>query len=185
MREGMCAAAIRLLETTGADGVTTRAVAAESGSSLAAVHELFGGKSGLVRAMFSDGFARLASTLEDLDDDDGLQQVADTIRSFSREHPHVYDVMFSRPFAEFRPDAADATRAEVIYEAVVGRIATALGPGRARGSAKDAAVGFIALVRGLVDLERAGTLGSSGATIERRWSGSIDAFVNGWIAAAR
>ena len=54
-----------------------------------------------------------------------------------------------------------------------------------RGSAKDAAVGFIALVRGLVDLERAGTLGSSGATIERRWSGSIDAFVNGWIAAAR
>jgi hypothetical protein len=33
-------------------------------------------------------------------------ELALAVRSFARRAPHLHEVMFSRPFAEFRPDAA-------------------------------------------------------------------------------
>jgi AcrR family transcriptional regulator len=66
LRGELLAVAGRLLETGGTGAVTTRAVAAGAGTSLAAVNELFGGKAGLVRALFGEGVARLAADLRAL-----------------------------------------------------------------------------------------------------------------------
>jgi len=181
----MSAVALELLDTGGPAAVTTRAVAERAGSSIAAVDELFGGKPGLVQTLHMEGFARLADELAALpptaDPERGVVDVALTMRAFAASHPHLYDVMFSRPFAELRPAADDGRAAESVYRSVLSRVAAVLGPDRPRGSAKDAAIGLVAATRGLVDLERAGILGSSRASIERRWRSTVLAVLRGSI----
>ena len=66
LRGELLSVASGLLASGGSAALTTRAVAAGAGSSLAAVNELFGGKAGLVRAIFAEGFVRLADDLSAL-----------------------------------------------------------------------------------------------------------------------
>ncbi|MFI0445486.1 TetR-like C-terminal domain-containing protein [Actinomadura sp. 6N118] len=179
LRGELVSVATGLLADGGTTAVTTRAVASGAGSSLAAVNELFGGKAGLVRAIFAEGFARLAADLSALDvTDDPASDVIElalSVRAFARRHPHLYEVMFSRPFAEFRPDDDDAAAAEAIYRIVVGRVAAVLGPERAR----DAAIGLFAAVQGLVSLESSGLLGDP-ETAERRFRMTVAATLRGF-----
>ncbi|HEY3683946.1 MAG TPA: TetR/AcrR family transcriptional regulator [Streptosporangiaceae bacterium] len=188
LRGELATAAVGLLAAGGSAAVTTRAVASEAGSSIAAVHELFGGKAGLVRAVFAAGFARLAAELAELppaaDPEAGVLDLALAMRSFARREPHLYEVMFARPFAEFRPGAADARAADAIYAIVVGRVAAVLGADRPKGAAKDAAIGLFATVQGLVGLEAAGLLGSGPASADRRFRHTVIAALRGFAAAS-
>ncbi|MBD2891598.1 hypothetical protein amrb99_05040 [Actinomadura sp. RB99] len=188
MRGDVLAAAGRLLETGGAGAVTTRAVAAGAGTSLAAVNELFGGKAGLARALFADGFARLAADLRALeptgDPEADVLELALAVRSFARRAPHLHEVMFSRPFAEFRPGASDARAAEEIHAIVVGRVAAVLGPDRAPGSARDAAIGLFATVQGLLALDSSGLLGGGPEAADRRFRLTVTATLRGLAATA-
>lgn len=182
----MCLTAMGLLDRGGVSAVTTRAVATGSASSLAAVNELFGGKAGLVHAMYGEGFRRLAEELARVDDAGnpahGVLELALAFRSFASRHRQLYEVMFSRPFAEFSPDLDDQRAAAVIYRIVLERVTSQLGPVRAKGAGKDAAISLFAVVQGLVTLESAGLLGSSSESIERRWRTAVTATMNGVAA---
>jgi AcrR family transcriptional regulator len=184
LREELLAVAMRLLADGGIGAVTTRAVAAGAGSSLAAVNELFGGKAGLVRAIFLTGFAELADELSRLGTGENAEtdvlELASAVRSFARRRPHLYEVMFSRPFGEFSPDEEDARAAEEIYRIVLRRVAAALGPASGKETAKDAAIGLFALVQGLVRLESSGLLGGTPASIERRFRAGVTATLRGF-----
>ncbi|MDL4822066.1 TetR-like C-terminal domain-containing protein [Actinomadura opuntiae] len=188
LRGELLAVAARLLAAGGTGAVTTRAVASGADASLAAVNELFGGKAGLVRALFTDGFARLAADLRALapagDPETGVLELALAVRSFARREPHLHEVMFSRPFAEFRPEPADARAAEEVYAIVVGRVAAVLGPDRAQGTAKDSAIGLFATVQGLLSLETSGLLGSTPEAAERRFRLTVTAALRGLADAA-
>jgi AcrR family transcriptional regulator len=188
LREEMLAAAGELLAAGGSGAVTTRAVAGGAGSSLAAVNELFGGKAGLVRALFAEGFAELARELRALepagDPEADVVELALAVRSFARHRPHLYEVMFSRPFAEFRPDSEDARAAEEIYGIVVGRVAVLLGPDRRRGTAKDVAIGLFATVQGLVSLETSGLLAGDAEKADRRFRFVLTAALRGLVDAS-
>lgn len=188
LRGELTAVATGLLTEGGSAAVTTRAVAAGAGSSIAAVHELFGGKAGLVRAVFAEGFARLAADLTGLpaaaDPETGVLDLALAVRSFARREPHLYEVMFGRPFAEFRPGPDDARAADAIHAVVVGRVAAVLGPARTKGAAKDAAIGLFATVQGLVALESAGLLGSGAASADRRFRHTVISTLRGFAAAS-
>ncbi|TDC87769.1 WHG domain-containing protein [Actinomadura sp. 7K507] len=168
--------------------MTTRAVASGAGSSQAAVNELFGGKAGLARALFAEGFARLAAELRALestgDPEADVLELAMAVRSFARRSPHLYEVMFSRPFAEFRPGPQDARAAEEIYGLVLGRVTVLLGPDRAEGTAKDAAIGLFATVQGLVAHEASGLLGSGPESADRRFRFVLTAALRGLAAAS-
>jgi AcrR family transcriptional regulator len=189
LRDDLLAVATRLLDEGGTGAVTTRAVAAGGGTSLAAVNELFGGKPGLVRAIFAAGFARLAADLRALeatgDAEADVVALAFAVRSFAREHPPLYEVMFSRPFAEFSPGEEDVRAADAIYATVVGRVAALLGPGRPRGSARDVAVGLFAVVQGLVALESSGLLGGDPEETDRRFRLTTTASLHGLLGATR
>lgn len=186
MRDALCAAASALVEARGIGRLTTRNVAVAGGASLASIDELFGGKAGLVRAVVSSAFGRLAAQLTELpaphaEDDpvESMLAVAAVIRAFVREHPRVSEVMFAQPFAEFAPTEDDTAAAQVIYDAFVARAALLLGTPRPRGSAKDAAIALSAVVQGLVALEHARTLGSDRRASDRRWDLTITATVLG------
>ena len=184
LRADMCSVALELLDAGGPSAVTTRAVAAGVGSSVAAVDELFGGKSGLVRSLHAEGFARLAEVLVGLpaseDAERDIVDLALAFRGFVQRHRHLSEVMFSRPFAEMGPSADDDRDADSIYRCVLARVVAVLGPDRPRGAGKDAAIGLFATMRGLVELESAGILGSHAASIERRWRTTVVAVLRGW-----
>jgi AcrR family transcriptional regulator len=183
LRADMCTAALRLLAGGGVGAVTTRAVAAGAGSSIAAVDELFGGKPGLVRAIHAEGFRLMAAEFAALPEPAtparGVLDWAYATRSFALRHRHLYEVMFSRPFAEFSPTPQDMRAAESIYRFVVGRVVAVVGPDRRRGAGKDAAIGLLATVQGLVAMEFAGLIGSTPASIERRWRAALTAAIRG------
>src|SRR5882724_3124840 len=160
LRGELSAAAVRLLDAGGVPAVTTRAVASAAGTSLAAVDELFGGKPGLVRAIHAEGFRLLAADLRALplaaDPATAVLDLALAIRAFAARRRSLYEVMFSRPFAEFTPSPGDQRAADEIYRLMLARVAALLPADRPRGTAKDAAISLVALVRGLVAMEHAG-----------------------------
>ena len=56
----LISAAAEVLEEAGPDGLTVRAIAAKAGCSTMVVYSQFGGKNGIVDALYIDGFQRLA-----------------------------------------------------------------------------------------------------------------------------
>lgn len=187
LRGELLSAATRLLADGGGAALTTRAVAAAGGTSLAAVNELFGGKPGLIRAIFAEGFASLAEDLRALvpseDPQADVIELAFAVRSFAHRCPALYEVMFSRPFAEFHPDQEDVRASEVIYRIVVGRVAALLGPSQALETVEDVAIGLFAVVQGLVSLEISGLLGSDPESADRRFRLTLVAAMSGHVSA--
>src|SRR5712671_5482773 len=63
VRLALLDAAGELLVTEGADGITTRRLAAMAGTTTQAIYTEFGGKEGIARAMYREGFARLEARM--------------------------------------------------------------------------------------------------------------------------
>src|SRR4051812_15130775 len=59
VRLALLDAAGELLLAEGAEGMTTRRLAAMAGTTTQAIYTEFGGKEGIARAMYREGFARL------------------------------------------------------------------------------------------------------------------------------
>ena len=160
-----------------------RRVAASASTSTAAVYELFGDKAGLVREVFFGGFERLASRLGRIAESDDpradLVTVTAELRSFVRDHPVLAEVMFSRPFADFDPGPEEAEAGRSVREFIVGRVRRCVDAGILAGPATDIAHVFLALVHGLARQEQAGWLGSSKASVNRRWALAVDAVLTG------
>src|ERR1041385_3674487 len=63
VRLALLDAAGQLLLAEGADGITTRRLAAMAGTTTQAIYTEFGGKEGIARAMYREGFARLEARM--------------------------------------------------------------------------------------------------------------------------
>lgn len=183
LRDRLLAESISLLESGGAVAVTARRVAADAGTSTAAVYELFGDKAGLVRSIFSEGFAQLATALAAVppsgDPHSDLMALFDTTRRFALGSPMLFEVMFARPFTEFEPDPKDFEAAEQIYSEVIRRVAALLDTKETDQVTVDAAHALVALDRGLIAAELSGTLGRSPESVERRRTIALTATIVG------
>jgi AcrR family transcriptional regulator len=177
--------AMRLAADGGMSAVTTRAVAARAESSVPALDELFGGKPGLLRAMFVEGFTRLAGVLQDVPvTTDAVADVMETawaFRRFALEHRSLYEVMFSRRFAEFELGPDDLDAAQIVHRCVMERVG-ALRTGWSPGHRKDVALALSAVMQGIAGMELAGILGSGSPSIERRWQLTVLSTVGGLAA---
>src|SRR5690349_9390331 len=111
VRLALLDAAGQLLLAEGADGITTRRLAAMAGTTTQAIYTEFGGKEGVARAMYREGFARLEARMRAVPEtDDPLYDLflqAHVYREAAVDNRHFYDVMFGRPIPEFEPDADD------------------------------------------------------------------------------
>jgi AcrR family transcriptional regulator len=188
LREQVLAAALRLLAEDGVAALTARRLAAEAGTSPAAVYELFGDKAGVVRALFFAGFARLGEALAadagaaDAEPLEQLVALARRYRRFIVEQPALATVMFSRPFASFDPAPEEAAAGAAVREQIVGAVRRAIAAGALHGDPTDVAHACVALVHGLAAAEAARRLGSSPAAIERRWDVAVRALLRGFAA---
>jgi AcrR family transcriptional regulator len=178
LRAHLVEVAVATLRERGVEGFTTRGVAAGARTSVPAVYELFGDKSGLVREVFYAGFgelgARFAAAAPTADPRADLHRAMAVFRAFARESPALAEVMFSRPFAEFAPGPDELAAGAAVREHLVGCARRAVDAGLLAGDPVDLAHVLLAVAQGLAAQERGGWLGSTGAARDRRWRLALD-----------
>jgi hypothetical protein len=106
-------------------------------------------------------------------------RVLDAFRRFVHRNPVLAEVMFSRPFADFDPGPDELAAGGSFREVVVERVQRGIDAGVLAGDATDIAHVLVALVQGLAAQETAGWLGTSEASIDRRWSLALTATLDG------
>lgn len=167
-RRAVVEVAARVLAERGPDGLSLRHVAAEAGGSTQLVYTLFGGKPGLVDALYAEGFRRLAAAQEQ-----GLESAPPpgdparivacgrAYRAFARTEPAFFSVMFGRAVPGFTPSRATRHRGrDDTFGVLVQTVQECLDAGTLRAaSARDLARVCWATVHGLASLEQGGLLG--------------------------
>ncbi len=183
LREHVLHVALATLAADGVTGFTTRKVARQASTSTPAVYELFGDKAGLVREVFFEGFRLLGQRLGDLaesgDPRADLVAVIEVFREFAGANPVLTEVMFSRPFADFDPGPDELRAGSAVREFIVGRVRRCTSAGIVHGDNTDIAHVLLALAQGLAAQEAAGWLGTSRASMDRRWELAVRAVLGG------
>jgi len=154
--------------------MSLRAVAAEAGTTTAAVYTLFGGRAGLVRAIVEEGFRRFARHLTAVphtgDPGADLLALGMAYRDNALENPHFYRVMFT-PSPEGGTPPGDGVPAVVRPTFGVLREAVARLPDVC--DAEELALRLWSLVHGLVSLELAGLLPGTAEDRRRRYEATL------------
>ena len=183
LRDRVLQVAVGMLADDGVAGFTTRRVAEQADTSTPAVYELFGDKAGLVREMFFEGFRRLRRRFDKLGETDDpradLVAVIATLRTFIGENPVLSEVMFSRPFADFDPGPSGLKAGNAVRLFIVGRVRRCLDAGVVSGDEADIAHVLVSMTQGLAATEMAGWLGTSKASVNRRWGLAVGALLDG------
>jgi AcrR family transcriptional regulator len=183
LREHIVQVAVAMLTADGVGAFTTRKVAEQAATSPPAVYELFGDKAGLVREVFFEGFRllgdRFVKLKESGDPRADLVRAVEAFRIFARENPALAQVMFSRPFADFDPGPAELEAGATTREFIVHLVRRCIEAGIIDGDQADIAHGLLALAQGLAMQETAGWLGSSTASVNRRWDLAVRALLAG------
>jgi|GEM_PF-2619668 len=104
-------------------------------------------------------------------------------RVFLRDNPVLGDVMFSRPFADFDPGPAELRAGAAVREFIVARVRRGIDAGIVSGDETDVAHVVMALAQGMAAQETAGWLGTSAASVDRRWDVAVRVVLNGISAA--
>ena len=129
-RSDLLAAASRLLAAEGPDALTVRRIAAEAGCSTMGVYSRFGGKDGIVEALFVEGFEGLAGAMDAVPDTDDvmadLLECGVAYRRFALAHPTSYTVMFERAVPGYEPSEAAGAIARGTFERLVRRVERAV-----------------------------------------------------------
>jgi AcrR family transcriptional regulator len=182
LRDRVLQVAVSTLNQDGLSGFTTRRVAEQAGTSVPAVYELFGDKSGLVRAVFFEGFRMLGRRLLAVPETDDavadVQRLIPVFRRFCLDYPALARVMFSRPFQDFDPGPEEL--AASVREIFVSRIKRCTDAGLLTGDPVDIAHVLLALAQGLAVQEGGRWLGKSKASVNRRWEVGVTGILRGF-----
>lgn len=183
LRDRVLGVAVEILTADGVAGLTARRVAQQARTSTPAVYELFGDKAGVIRATFFEGFRMLRRHLEQTvrsdDERTALLQTIAAFRTFVRDSPVLARVMFERPFADFDPGPDDFAAGASVREFIIDRVRRCVDARVLDGDPTDIAHVLIGLAQGLAAQEAAGWLGTSSASVSRRWSMGVEAVLDG------
>ena len=139
--------------------------------------------------MFFEGFRLLRRRFDPIESSadplDDLLRVMTIFRSFVRQNPELAELMFSRPFADFDQGPAELSAGSAVREFIVAHVRRAIEAGRLAGDATDIAHVLVALAQGLSAQEAAGWLGTSKASIDRRWALAFAATLDGLAGTTR
>ena len=186
LRDRVLNAAVAMLADEGVVGLTTRKVAHGANTSIPAVYELFGDKAGLIREVYFEGFRQLRRRFDEVAESDDpradLVGLIAVFRIFVRDNPVLADVMFSRPFTDFDPGPGELRATSSVRKLIVGTVRRCVLAGQLVGEPTDLAHVVLALAQGLAAQESAGWLGTSRASVDRRWALAFRAVLDGFAA---
>jgi AcrR family transcriptional regulator len=185
VRVALLDAAGELLLTEGADGMTTRRMAAMAGTTTQAIYTEFGGKEGIARAMYREGFARLEARMRAVPKTDDpfldLLQQGRVYRESALSDPHFYDVMFGRPIPQFSPDADDLAISRIAHDLLSADVERVIATGALVPDAKpdDIAQWLWTVVHGVVSLELTGAIEVTAETYDTYLGLSLAGYIAG------
>ena len=163
LRRRLIDTAGRLLAAEGPAGLTPRRIATEVGTSTTAIYSLLGSKADLIRAMFVEGFARLAAALDavPVEDDpvEHLVQLGFAYHDSAMASPHLYRVMFERPVPGFDPTPEEVLFSLSTLQVLVDAVARVAATGRFPGDPFEGALEMWALVHGITSIAVSGMAG--------------------------
>ena len=140
--------------------MTVRSVAKAAGCSTTGVYTWFGGKNGLVDAIFIDGFERFGRAVNEpsprLAPLKRLNQQAIDYREWALRNPTQYAVMFGHAVPDYEPSQEAMVASLATFEPLVDSTAAAIAAGDLEGDARDVARHLWASIHGYVSLEVAG-----------------------------
>lgn len=192
------ALAARLLEraaetvsTQGVRALSLRTLAKEARTSTAAVYSLFGGKPGLLAALYKQAFARLEDAQAQVgassDPLADLVRLGVAYREVAVADPNGYRIMFAD---EVRPDDLDAATVRLgartfdyLLDAVQRAVAAGLYPGTP--PAPSIATALWANVHGLVSLELGRFVPPQAGDPAMVFEAAVRAAVTGWAGVRR
>lgn len=182
-RQQLLDAASRILTEEGPHALTNRRLAADVGTTTRAIYSVFGGKDGLMRALFHESAREVAAALGQVperdDPRDELLELALAYRQAAIERPDLYRLQFEGGLGGYEPSEDDRELSRRNFGRVlrtVGRAVDAgLFPGR---SAELITLQTWATNHGLASLEIHGHLPPSRA--EAHWRDHITAMIRGY-----
>lgn len=158
------AAARLILERSGPDALSMRAIAAELGIRAPSLYKHVADKETLEMALISEALAEIGDAFEAAvsGTDDPLAAVATAYRHWALAHPHLYRLMMDRPLPRERlaPGLEDRAGAPLVA---------------ATGGDADAARAAFAFAHGMVVLELNDRFPPD-ADLDAAWRRGIDAF---------
>ena len=175
-RERILASAIELLDTEGASSLTVRNVATGANCSTTGVYTHFGGKDGLVDAIFIDGFESFDATLDSAGED--LVDLSLAYRQWALSRRTHYQVMFGSAVPGYRPSVEALDRAGSSFDRLVERIELCTGVGSDEGG-RDLAFHVWAVVHGYVMLEMLDMSPPSLGTAEELYRNGLNLMIDG------
>jgi AcrR family transcriptional regulator len=152
-------AALSLLEESGMAGLTVRDVATRAGVAPMGVYSRFGGKDGLLEALFVHGFGALQQAIDIPADAPAIQRLRDGCqgyRQFAIGNPQLYHLMFEQMMVlELSADATQTARRS--FAILVERVSAAMDAGDlATENPTEVAQHVWSTMHGAVSLEIAG-----------------------------
>jgi AcrR family transcriptional regulator len=185
LRARLLDAAAALLAAEGPHALTTRRIAAEVGTSTTAIYTLIGSKDEIVRAMYLEGFNRLAEhlarverTADPLAD---LEALGREYHAMAVESPHLYNVMFTCPIPEFDATEADLEQSLATLVVLIDAVQRCVDEGALVGDATSLALQLWAMNHGVTSLGIAGMLGPP-AAVEQHLADASRALIRGFSA---
>lgn len=162
-------AATHLLVSEGATALTVRRISAQMGCSTKVIYTMFGGKDGLIEALWLEGFARFERCLLEVPmRGDPLEHVLDlgqAYRAYAIAEPEYYKVMFQGAIPGFEASAQAKIEARASFDITVAAVADCLRAGRlAGGEPREIADLLWMAVHGAVSLEISGYFGAAEAS---------------------
>ena len=163
LRRSLLDVAGELLADHGSDALTMRRIAEAYGCSTTVLYRLFGGKQGIVEALYREGFDRLQRRMEavvpDGDAMDHLAALANAYRDHALAEPTYYAVMFSRAVPEFEPSEDDLAHARQSLQILLAAVVAAQRAGHLDGPEPEHIARVLwSAAHGAVSLELAGYL---------------------------
>jgi AcrR family transcriptional regulator len=161
MRRALLDQASQLLLEDGVHGLSTRKLAELAGTSTTAIYTLFGGKDGLLEALFIEGFQRLNTAIRAVKTHknplEHLRAINRTYRKVALENPAYYAIMFEKISPAHEPSDAALEQAWQSMQPLIATIQRCLDDGLIpAGHAEAHAMKFWIGAHGLVSLELAG-----------------------------
>jgi AcrR family transcriptional regulator len=162
----LLAATRAIFEAEGLAGLSVRRVADAAGCTTMLVYSRFGGKDGLVGAMFDQGFDTLAAAQQALGASRSAKAhvlaLCSAYRRVAHEYPHHYALMLGPHSGGFSPSPDSRQRAQHTFDHLLQAVAATLPAGRRRGTrAREVAGRVLAFCHGWVTLERTQALGDA------------------------
>jgi AcrR family transcriptional regulator len=145
----------------GVKGLSVRRVAQHAGCTTMSVYSRFGGKEGLLGALFDEGFERLAQAQAKVDTQlppaERVLGLCRAYRATAQAYPHHYALMLGAFSGEHQPSPESSARAMSTLQTLTHSVLAALPPtANADRISKELAYRLFAFCHGWVSLERIG-----------------------------